>query len=521
MENRIVRTNGLSNLFRNAQDCPFFKDLLDKGADPKEPDEDADSKERKGLIVQVLTLLATCLALFNESIDSLLKLSDNVGLTLSSRWITVLGLAVAFILCIRIIVHKTNKNSKVTYTYAQRYRHAAKIGWFLCLILWAQIGQQTFSPGMGGELNIVVVGFKGDEESSSKVEEIYKELEEEARHEGGQRISVKWVTIPHISGASRLEEACSAGRKQKGAHLVISGWVTDASLTAPSTFHPILEPIEPIEALEIIPELNGAFTVESGEQSSVAIKNRALILTSFTFGLIKLFAEEYDEAIAYFERTIELVDENDVEVNAEVFHFYIGRCLSAKASDEFKSYNFEAAKEYERQAIEKYALATKINPGYALAYVGMGHAYFSLATKDSRVAQPDKLDLLDKATRHYEQARDIAFKERTFREAYVPMKAYIGLGNACSAKKQWEEAIRYYQAALDLENESALDDRFVKSVYDRNRALAYYNIGTAYYFAQEFPKAVEAYWRCSRLAGSDQELKNMCTEWLEYVKSKM
>lgn len=197
-------------------------------------------------------------------------------------------------------------------------------------------------------------------------------------------------------------------------------------------------------------------TVGSGQRKE--LRDRMGVVTLFISALDKLLSHEYDLAETLFYQAIALVDATQVGGHegagiTDTLHFYRGRALHAQGR------TAEAAVEFQ-------LVTDKLNPDYAMAYIGLGN--IALGNGE-----------LDTAQERFEQALN-AVKRGIFSEAgttYARGKAFLGLANVALGRAEREPG----QARVYGEEAEEWADQALQAFLDEPDVPARY-IALGYYF---------------------------------------
>jgi len=226
------------------------------------------------------------------------------------------------------------------------------------------------------------------------------------------------------------------------------------------------------------------------------------IQSLFEKGNTYYYKGNYDKAIEYYEKAIELKSDDEVYYNMGYVYCNKGNYDKAiecyeKAielkPDKNEAYNNMGNAYYNKgnydKAIECYEKAIELKPDKDKAYYNMGNAYYNKGN-------------YDKAIECYEKAIELKPDD----------EAYYNMGNAYENKGDYDKAIECYEKAIELKpdkNEAYNNMGFAyenKGDYDKviecyekaielkpDKNEAYNNMGNTYYYKGNYDKAIEYY----------------------------
>ena len=201
--------------------------------------------------------------------------------------------------------------------------------------------------------------------------------------------------------------------------------------------------------------------------------------TPFRIGMSYFSQGEYDKAIAEFEKSIEL-EENNTES-----YYYLGQCYLQKGIIEynnkniFKAYSlYRKANKFAEQVIPQYEKIIENNPKDLNSYLKLGYIY------EIRSIVPFINDY-DKALEYYLKALDLATSPSSARNTGIIVYLNTRVGCIYFEKKKYSQAIDYLESAIEM------------SSYN---AEAYYYLGLSYDKIGEKEKAREYLSRVIELA---------------------
>ena len=193
----------------------------------------------------------------------------------------------------------------------------------------------------------------------------------------------------------------------------------------------------------------------------------------------------YDKAIEYYQKTIELKPDN-----TEVYN-NMGIAYNHKGS-------------YDK-AIEYYEKAIELNPDLSEAFNNMGNAYSDKGNYDKAIECYQKvIELNPDDVDAYYNMGNAYFKKGNYNKAIECYKesielnpddvdAYSNMGFTYKNKGNYDKAIEYYQKAIELKPD---------------KDEAYNNMGIAYHEKCNYDKAIECYKKAIELKPNDIIPKN-------------
>lgn len=241
-------------------------------------------------------------------------------------------------------------------------------------------------------------------------------------------------------------------------------------------------------------------TIDDQEKIEQDFKARAAILANFTYSLIYLSEENFDDASARVQKAINIAETSNESFSGKE-NLYL---LNAHIETALKNY---------KVANEMLDLALDINSNYARAYIARGNIYYAQAIQ----SKPYNNDFLEKALTEYKRAQQAHDQPPG---ANIPIKANMSIGNiyflkarnANNSRLLYLTAIKSYQFVTDQYEQKK--DPSIKEL----AALNYFNIGIAYERAGELLNAIKFYEKSKRTT-SDPKFKEKVENQL-YVAYK-
>ena len=256
------------------------------------------------------------------------------------------------------------------------------------------------------------------------------------------------------------------------------------------------------------------------------------IMDYFEQGYDKQNAEQYTEAIAYYDKVLEL--DKDFE------RAYVQRAYCKSMLQQYES------------AIEDYKIALKLNPNDAITYFNMGCMIFKLDNKTTDTSYFDKAISMDsdnmaeaylfRGTIHEnigEYQKAVEDYTNTIRLGMAFDTTYYKRGYCYHCLEQYEKAIEDYTKAIELGNNMAYYNRATSYnlIGEYNKALADYQIaidiapndsviynsrGMCYHlYMGEYSKALDDYKKAKELAPSNTDIDENIKECEEALAEKL
>ena len=186
-------------------------------------------------------------------------------------------------------------------------------------------------------------------------------------------------------------------------------------------------------------------------------KDMVVVLNFFNVAAYHYLHQEYDKAIYYFQKSLE-IDPKDV------FAYYMIGFINNKIG------KFEKARDAFLECI-------RLDPTYQNGYVNLGGVYLKLGQRDKAFEQinkalklnPDSIEIYQNLGAIYSYGGNYdkaikAFHEALKRDANYT-EAMNGLANAYLARKDYASALQYIQKAIKLDPKSAVAYTTMGKIY--------------------------------------------------------
>lgn len=346
------------------------------------------------------------------------------------------------------------------------------------------------------EVTVLVANFDGPNPGNYGVtDKVIERLRKAtAVHEKVRVVSLgRAITEAEGSAVARVE-----GEKRRAA-IVIWGWYRPTAvkvslsanfelLEAPQ-YMPVLGPLTRSSAqsprVAELDWMNDAKDLESFALQTTLSEDMAY-LTLFTMGMARYSADDWDGAIDYFSRALELATEQASKLlGHSVIHYKRGFSFAAKGDLE--------------RAIADYTRAIELDPGDTDVWVGRGVARLRKADVDGAIADFDRAIQLepDRALAYNDRAA--AYRDKgDFRRAVEDYNRAIALNphdpyfylhraQAYRALGEHDRAIADYGAAMALKPD--------KGTYypegSLDHARTYYERAASFYAKGDYPRAID------------------------------
>ena len=369
----------------------------------------------------------------------------------------------------------------------------------LGLILFTLVSPQLQGPGqMDGAFNIAVAAFDVLEDGKSKPSEdgerlanfVYNELlREKDAYPLGNVVIWGPDKVGRVSGAEALTRDQEARLKAQkiGANVLLYGVLEDSdTLRLVPEFY--ISELGFSDALELTGNypLGNEIAIDPRVFENPVIQNqlsenvsaRSKVSSLFTIGLFHYALRNYKSAYDTFLMANEVPGWSENE-GKEIIYLFIGNA-AIKLS------------EYD-DAIQWFEHATKNDPYYARAYIGLGETYYQQAIRPLCDEPHVDKALLTQAIAKYQEGLNALTQNP---HADVPEKAHFGIGG--STLMMSEAWLGSADGNLLEQAESEL--RMVTDSYETGNvvftelaAQAYGQLGLLYYFTQRDSEAITAY----------------------------
>lgn len=215
-------------------------------------------------------------------------------------------------------------------------------------------------------------------------------------------------------------------------------------------------------------------TIDEQEKTEKDLKTRAAILANFTYSLIYMYNENFEEANATVQKAIKITEASD-ESFAGRENLYL---TAAHIATVQKDYDL---------ASQLLNTALELNPNYARAFIARGNIYYGQATQSKPVDEA----LLDKALAEYQRAYEAQEQPAG---ANIPVKAHMSIGNIYFLKAQNARDSELYREAIG-------HYKFITNQYEKSKApaikelaaLNYFSMGIAYERIGDLKQAIQSY----------------------------
>ncbi len=238
----------------------------------------------------------------------------------------------------------------------------------------------------------------------------------------------------------------------------------------------------------------GQETLEKAEQGLNLVPG-----AFFKMALADYKNKDFDNAIANFEKTVEMAAKYGDEESGKKAQMAIPQLYWAKGNDQLRDGDYTGA-------VENYNKAIELNPGYAKAYLNRGLAYKEMDDLDNMKASMDKAMELS-----------VGKDEKTASAAEERVRiSYFNAGVIAIQNKEWSQAESYFSTSIEYGNNdpdiylklgeiSNQLGNYDKAIQYLNQGLGlvdgdaaakagfYYHMGNSYKAKNELDKACEAY----------------------------
>ncbi len=211
--------------------------------------------------------------------------------------------------------------------------------------------------------------------------------------------------------------------------------------------------------LEMYSELDEEEALE-GEDMIIQIESKLPTLHS-QVAMDFVQAKDLDNAIAEFEKTVEVANKYNDEATAEKAQQIIPQLYYQNAAAKYKNKNFEGA-------LADYNKATDLNPEYEKAYYMKSVIYKKIGDEASFIESTKKA--IEYAQKNNEQT--VLEKAKQSGNTY-----FLKKGDDAKSSEQYDDAKKYLNLALEFDNKDA---------------LSYYLLATVNNLQKNYDGAIEA-----------------------------